>query len=121
MHKHVGRSPHTHPDDHDRVAGLKALGAMLDTRRPKEKLSYYTPLLIQCTLPHSDPNTSHWARTNGDFSLIISSGVDKDLKPYGVPYGSFPRLVLAYVITQVVKTEVKRIPLVPILAASSMI
>jgi len=41
-----------------------------------------------------------WIRKNGDFSLIVCSGFDRDGTPYGIPYGSFPRLVLAYIITQ---------------------
>ena len=41
-----------------------------------------------------------WIRMNGDFSLIVFSGFDRDGKPYRIPYGSFPHLVLAYIITQ---------------------
>ena len=104
-------SPRVHPDDLDRVAGLKAIGAMLNTQRPKGKLSYYTPILIQCTLPHSDPKTNYWVKTNGEFSLVMFSGADSTGRPYGVPYGSFPRLVLSHVITQVIKTKDKHVDL----------
>jgi len=41
-----------------------------------------------------------WIRKNGDFSLIVCSGLDRDGTPYGIPYGSFPPLVLAYSLTQ---------------------
>jgi hypothetical protein len=41
-----------------------------------------------------------WIRKNGDFSLTVSSGFDRDGTPYGIPYGSCPRLVVAYIITQ---------------------
>jgi hypothetical protein len=94
-----------HPDDRNRIEGLKTLGTLIQ-RAPQTKapLSYYTPILIQCTLPHSDPKTPSYAKTNGDFSLIVSSGFDRDGKPYGVPYGSLPRLVLAYIITRVIET-----------------
>ena len=110
MHKSVTLSPRMHPDDRDRVAGLQALGAFLNAdKRPQEPLTYYTPILIQCTLPHSDPKTDIWHKKNGDFSLTIASGYDKDGHAYGVPYGSLPRLVLAYIVTQVVKTEATRI------------
>ncbi len=85
-----------HPDDRGRIEGLKAIATVIQgVPQPQVFLSYYTPILIQCTLPHSDPKTRDWIRKNGDFSLIISSGVDNDGQPYGVPYGSFPRLVLA--------------------------
>ncbi len=101
-----------HPDDRGRVEGLNAMAAVLQgTPKTKTPISYYTPILIQCTLPHSDPKTRDWVKTNGDFSLIVSSGVDQNLEPYGVPYGSFPRLVLAYIITRVIQTGERRIAL----------
>lgn len=100
-----------HPEDRNRIEGLKALGVLIGGQKKREPLSYYTPILIQCTLPHSDPKTRDWSKTSGKVSLIISSGVDKNLKPYGIPYGSFPRLALGYIITQVIKTQARRIPL----------
>ena len=90
-----------HPDDRKRIEGLKTLGTLIQgAPQTKAPLSYYTPILIQCTLPHSDPKTPSYAKTNGDFSLIVTSGSDKEGTHYGVPYGSFPRLVLAYIVTQ---------------------
>jgi hypothetical protein len=62
-------------------------------------------------LPHSAQKTRDWIRQNGDFSLIVSSGVDRDGRVLGVPYGSFPRLVLAYIITRVIQTGERRIAL----------
>ena len=101
-----------HPDDRGRIEGLKAIATVIQgVPQPQVFLSYYTPILIQCTLPHSDPKTRDWIRKNGDFSLIVSSGVDNDGQPYGVPYGSFPRLVLAYIITRVIETGDGRIEL----------
>ena len=101
-----------HPDDRGRIEGLKALGMLIQgAPPPKAPLSYYTPILIQCTLPHSDPKTRDWIRKSGDFSLIVSSGIDNNGQPYGIPYGSFPRLVLAYIITRVIETGSGRIEL----------
>ena len=94
-------SARVHPDDRSRVEGLKALGTLIQgVPQPEAPLSYYTPILIQCTLPHSAQKVNPWIRKNGDCTLIVSSGFDSDGKPYGIPYGSFPRLVLAYIITQ---------------------
>jgi len=101
-----------HPDDRDRIEGLNTLARLYyGTPQSEAPVSYYTPILIQCTLPHSDPKTRDWKKTNGDFTLIISSGVDNNLVPYGIPYGSFPRLVLAYIITRVIQTGERRIAL----------
>jgi hypothetical protein len=102
----------THPDDRSRITALNTIGQSL-TPAPAEKppKSYYTPILIQCTLPHSDPRERDWIKTNGNSTLIVSSGIDDKGTPYGIPYGSFPRLVMAYIITQVVQSHERRIEL----------
>lgn len=41
----------------------------------------------------------------------MSSGVDRDGNVLGIPYGSFPRLMLAYIITRVIQTGGHRIDL----------
>jgi signal peptidase I len=74
-------------------------------------ISYYSPELIQCTLPHSDPGTPAWVRKNGNYALVVQSGLNSDLQPFGVPYGSFPRLVLAHIITRVIATNDRKIEL----------
>ena len=101
-----------HPDDRDRIEGLNTLAKRFyGTPQSGAPVSYYTPILIQCTLPHSDPKTRDWVKKNGDFSLIVSSGVDRDGHVLGIPYGSFPRLVLAYIITRVIQTGARRVEL----------
>lgn len=102
----------THPEDRARIeAGNSVTRLFHGAAITKPQTSYYTPILIQCTLPHSDPKTPHWKKTNGDFTLIVSSGVDEQLTPYGIPYGSFPRLLLAHIITRVIQTGERRIEL----------
>ena len=102
----------THPEDRARIeAGNSVTRLFHGAAVTKPQTSYYTPILIQCTLPHTDPETRDWKRTNGDFTLIVSSGVNEDLIPYGVPYGSFPRLMLAHIITRVIQTKERRIEL----------
>jgi hypothetical protein len=105
-------SARVHPDDRGRIEGLKAIGTFLQgAPQPKAPLSYYTPILIQCTLPHSDPKAPTWVKTNGEVSLILASGADEKGAFIGLPYGSFPRLVLAYIITHVLQTGERHIEL----------
>ena len=105
-------SARVHPDDRSRIEGLKVLGTLIQGAPPPQvPLSYYTPMLIQCTLPHSAQKVNPWIRKNGECTLIVASGFDSDGKPYGIPYGSFPRLVLAYIITHVIETGAHRIDL----------
>jgi Plasmid encoded RepA protein len=99
-----------HPEERARIKAMNSMATLLHGAAPqKSAISYYTPELIQCTLPHSDPKKRDWIRTSGGHTLIVSSGIDKKGEPFGVPYGSFPRLVLAYIITHVVKTGAGRI------------
>ncbi len=108
--KNVPSAARIHPNQRAGTEGLNKIAAALyGPPAYKQAISYYTPELIQCTLPHSDPKKRDWIRTSGGHTLIISSGIDESGEPFGIPYGSFPRLVLAYIITRVVKTEERRI------------
>jgi hypothetical protein len=99
-----------HPDQRANIEGLNAMAAIVYGKpSPNNPISYYTPELIQCTLPHSDPKERDWIRSSGPHTLIISSGIDKTGAPFGIPYGSFPRMVLAYIITRVVESGERRI------------
>lgn len=94
-----------HPDDRAKIAANNLVTtAYFGAPKDAAPISYYSPILIQCTLPYRDPKTEHWKKESGPYTLIISSGVDKNLKPFGIPYGAFPRLVLAYIITRVKQT-----------------
>lgn len=77
-----------------------------------DQLAFISKCFIQATLPHSDPGNVHmWGRRNGDYSLSIQPGgyLDKDGKSVniGVPYGSIPRLILAWANAEAVKTDSK--------------
>ncbi len=99
-----------HPEDRGRIAALNtAARALSGSPQEQPAKSYYTPELIQCTLPYSDPKTPTWVRRNGNYSLILTSGADEQGQFIGLPYGSFPRLVLAHIITSVVQTRTRRI------------
>lgn len=75
-----------------------------------DQLAFMSKCFIQATLPHSDPGNVHmWGRRNGDYSLSIQPGgyLDKDGNSVniGVPYGSIPRLILAWANAEAVKTD----------------
>ena len=80
-----------------------------------DELAFMARMLVQATLPHSDPGeVVAWGRQNGNFSLTISPGtrmIEGKPKSIGLPYGSYPRLVLAWITTEAVKTKSARIVL----------
>ncbi len=79
----------------------------------KAQAAYLARELILCTLPHRDPGeVPVWARQNGNFTLMLQSGYDgKSLQPIGLPYGSIPRLILLWVVTEAVRTKSRNIQL----------
>ena len=75
--------------------------------------AYIARQLILCTLPHSDPgDVSQWTRRTGNGILGVVPGRDfeHDLS-VGCPYGSIPRLLLFWAITEAVQTKSRRLVL----------
>jgi len=67
--------------------------------------------LVQATMPHRNTGESVHVRRNGDYSLIMGSGRDHEGKYLGLPYGSMPRLMLAWVATEAVRTKERELVL----------
>jgi hypothetical protein len=76
------------------------------TREEAGALGFMSRLLIMVNLPYRDPGKDQktWWRKNGDVSIDVNSGT-KEGVPIGLPYGTYPRLILAYLATQAVKTQ----------------
>ena len=76
------------------------------TREEAGALGFMSRLLIMVNLPYRDPGNDKrtWSRKNGDISIDVNSGTDDSI-PIGLPYGAYPRLILAYLVTQAVKTQ----------------
>jgi Plasmid encoded RepA protein len=80
------------------------------------ELAFMSKCFIQATLPHSDPGkVEGWGRRSGDYSLSIQPGgyLDDEGKwiSAGVPYGSIPRLILAWLNAEVLKTGSRELSL----------
>lgn len=63
-------------------------------------IGYMSRLLIQATMPHSDPGTGEFRRRNGNYTLVMLSP-----SHIGLPYGSIPRLVLCWLSVEAVRTK----------------
>lgn len=63
-------------------------------------LGFMSRSLAQISLPHSDIKTNYFERTNGVMTLSIMSN-----PKVGLPYGTYPRLLLAWLCTEAVKTQ----------------
>lgn len=80
----------------------------------QQNVGFSARLLVQATLPHSKPRNDalEFSRSNG----IISMKVVADAK-YGLPYGTYPRLLLAWMTTEAVRTRSPQLELGDSLAA----
>jgi hypothetical protein len=80
-----------------------------------DSLSYMTRVLIQATMPHRDPgDVPVYGRSNGNFSMTIQPGfrmVNNEPVNLGIPYGSLPRLLMAWITTEAVRTKERQIVL----------
>ncbi len=71
------------------------------------ELGYLARALVMATLPHSNPKTQQFERRNGDYTLTITA-LREGL---GIPYGSLPRLVLAWICTEATRTQSRELVL----------
>ena len=67
-------------------------------------LGFMARALVLCTMPHSRPKGNEFRRKNGNYLLTMYS-------PHGLPYGSLPRLLLAWIVTEAVQTKSRTLTL----------
>ena len=69
--------------------------------------AYMARELVQCTLPHRDPgDVPAWVRRNGKLAIVLQPGFDeKTMKSAGLPYGSIPRLLMLWIVTEAVRNK----------------
>ena len=76
-------------------------------------LGFMTRLIALCSLPRRNPgNQLHYVRRNGPYTLGMSAGINNKL-----PYGTLPRLLLAWVCSEAVRTQSPELVLGDSLAA----
>lgn len=73
----------------------------IEAKEAKEAgaLGFMARVLVQATMPHKKTDSIVFRRQNGDFTLSIISS-----HPNGLPYGNIPRLLLAWLTTEAVRT-----------------
>ena len=70
-------------------------------------LGFMARTMALCSLPRSDPgNRKEYKRVNGPFTLYMVAGGGNKL-----PYGNLPRLILAWVSTEAVRTQSRELVL----------
>jgi len=77
---------------------------------PERDKAFMARALVQVTLPHSDPgDVPEWQRKNGWLTLTIVPYRQGGRNLY--PYGSIPRLLLMWIVTEAARTKCRRLEL----------
>ena len=70
-------------------------------------LGFMGRMMVLCSLPRSNPGNRHqYKRVNGPYKLIMIAGGDNKL-----PFGNLPRLLLAWICTEAVRTQSRELVL----------
>jgi len=82
-----------------------------EAARGTGNLGYMSRVLAQVTLPHSARPGSEYVRRNGKLTLSVLSP-----SHIGLPYGGLPRIILAWLTTEAVRTRERTLILGPSLS-----
>lgn len=90
----------------------QALAIEDEDARAAGALGFMARAMVQATLPHRKVEGNEFERRNGAFTLSLMAPAK-----IGLPYGSVPRLLLAWVTTEAVKTQSRELELGDSMAA----
>ena len=77
---------------------------LVSAREADPDLGFMARMMALCCLPRTNPgNRKEYVRRNGPYKLGMTAGIDNKL-----PFGSLPRLLLAWVCTEAVRTRKPR-------------
>ena len=81
--------------------------ALVEASEADPDMGFMARLLALCSLPRTNPgNRLQYTRINGPYKLIMIAGGDNKL-----PFGNLPRLLLAWVCTEAVRTQSRELVL----------
>ena len=71
------------------------------------EIGFMVRLMALCSLPRSNPgDREKYVRRNGPYTLVMTAG-----HPHKLPFGNIPRLLLAWVCTEAVRTQSRELVL----------
>ena len=80
---------------------LDQVNALVEAREADPDSGFLARLLMLCSLPRTNPGEREkYVRKNGPFTLVMFAGANQKL-----PFGNLPRLMLAWISTEAVRTQ----------------
>lgn len=89
----------------DRII-TEALAIEAEAAQDAGALGFMARAMVQATLPHRKVEGAYFQRANGNFTLTLLAPPD-----IGLPYGTIPRLLLAWLTTEAVRTKSRELEL----------
>ena len=87
---------------------LRQVNQLIEAGEGEPELGFMARLLALCSLPRTNPKQRvQYIRRNGPYKLIMQAGGD----PARLPYGNIPRLLLAWVCSEAVRTQSRELVL----------
>ena len=81
---------------------LRQVNRLIEVSEAEPDLGFMARLLALCSLPRTHPgNREKYVRRNGPHALVMTAGGLNKLNPYGI----LPRLLLAWVCSEAVRTQ----------------
>jgi len=89
-------------DEPDQAGVIAREASAKEIDEAQHEIGYSARLLVQATMPHSQPapDVTEFERSNGLVTVRIQSP-----RKYGLPFGTYPRLLLAWITTEAVRTK----------------
>ena len=86
---------------------LDQVNALVGARDAEPDVGFMVRLMMLCSLPRSNPGQrKEYVRRNGPYTLVMTAGYQQKL-----PYGTIPRLILAWVCTEAVQIQSRELVL----------
>lgn len=102
---------HLTPQSIDRLIH-QALAIEDEQAQDAGSLGFMARAMVQATLPHRKTDGNEFTRRNGNYTLTIMAP-----SAIGLPYGAIPRLLLAWLTTEAVRTQSRELELGDSMAA----
>ena len=81
---------------------LRQVNQLIEAGEAEPDLGFMARLMALCSLPRTNPRQrTQYIRQNGPYTLVMQAGG----VPARLPYGNIPRLLLAWVCTEAVRTR----------------
>ena len=95
-----GRAMSAHTRHH--FTTLRQVNQLIEASEAEPEIGFMARLLALCSLPRTNPrDREKYIRRNGPYKLILHAGGD----PARLPFGNLPRLLLAWVCSEAVRTQ----------------